>query len=111
MTLFFTLKIHYNEEVSSEAFDKKNFPYIDNADRIYTMSYLSGSFKDGKLIGTWNPPSPNPKNALLLWQGTMTFFYEQIKKHDPDFLNAKVEMLTLIETLHGCYVLAQGAHH
>lgn len=94
----YRLKILYNDEVSHEEFDKNFFLCSANSDIIYTLSYLSGSFKDGQLIGTWNPPSPNPKNALLLWAEAMTFFYEQVKKYDPNFLNESIEVITKDKT-------------
>ena len=94
----YRLKILYNDAVSPEEFDKNSFLCSANSDIIYTQSYLSGSFYDGQLIGTWNPPSPNPKNSLLLWAEAMTFFYEQVKKYDPNFLNESVKVITRDKT-------------
>lgn len=94
----YRLKILYNDEVSPKEFDKNFFLCSANSDIIYTQSYLSGSFKNGQLIGTWNPPSPNPKNALLQWAEAMTFFYEQVKKYDPNFLNESIEVITRDKT-------------
>ena len=57
------------------------------------MLYFYGSFQDGKLVGTWNPPHESI-TALLFWSEAMTFFFEQVKEIDPEFLTAKIRVLT-----------------
>jgi len=74
--------------------DKNNFIAPETSEILYTMSYLSGSFKDGQLTGTWNPPGPSATNSLLLWPEAITFFYQQIAKFDPDFLKEKFEIIS-----------------
>jgi hypothetical protein len=77
--------------VSPDKIDKFNFIYPKDCDIIYTMLYLSGSFRNGKLIGTWNYPGPSSTNALLLWPEALTFFNHQINKLDQGFFNKKVD--------------------
>jgi hypothetical protein len=76
-----------------ESADKKSFIYPDETEIIYTMFYLYGSVKNGKLDGTWKPPSGRI-TALLFWPEAMTFFFEQVKKYDDHFLNADIKLMT-----------------
>ena len=86
------LKLLYND-TTKEDLDKSNFIYPDDTEIIYTMLYLYGSIRDGQLVGTWNPPF-GTITALLFWPEAMTFFFEQVKKLDPKFLNAKIKLTT-----------------
>lgn len=86
------LKLLYND-TTKEDLDKSNFVYPDDTEIIYTMLYLYGSIRDGQLVGTWNPPF-GTITALLFWPEAMTFFFEQVKKLDPNFLNAKIKLTT-----------------
>lgn len=85
------LKLLYNE-TTKEELDKTNFVYPEDTEVIYTMYYLYGSIRDGKLTGTWNPPY-GTITALLFWPEAMTYFFDQVKKFDPHFLNANVKQL------------------
>ena len=86
------LKLLYND-ATKEDLDKNNFIYPDDTDIIYTMLYLYGSIRNGQLIGTWNPPF-GTITALLFWPEAMTFFFEQVKKFDTNFLNAEIKLIT-----------------
>jgi len=73
--------------------DKNNFIYQDqDPEIIYTMYYLQGSIKDGKLVGTWKPPF-GTITGLLFWPEAMTFFHKQLESIDPYFLNAEIKIL------------------
>jgi len=76
-----------------EGADKKNFIYPDETQIIYTMYYLYGSVNNGQLVGTWNPPRGGI-TALLFWPEAMTFFIDQVKKYDPNFLSANIKLMT-----------------
>lgn len=89
------LKLLFSD-INKEEIDKESFIYPDETEIIYTMFYLYGSFKDGKLIGTWNPPF-GTITALLFWPEAMTFFFEQVKKYDPYFLNADLKLISSIK--------------
>jgi hypothetical protein len=72
--------------------DKKSFEYPKDPEIIHTMFYLYGSFANGKLTGTWNPPF-GTITALLFWPQAMTFFFDQVKKFDPNFLEANFNLI------------------
>lgn len=67
--------------------DKKEFLYpgTNEVNVIYTILYYQGSFRDGEIIGKWSPPYGSI-TGVLFWPEAMSFFYEQAKKLDPDFL-------------------------
>lgn len=83
------LKILLNTD---ELTDKRNFICADNSETIYTMYYLYGSVKNGQLIGTWNPPF-GTITALLFWPEAMTFFFDQVKKFDDQFLDSEMKLM------------------
>ncbi len=85
------LKLLYNDTTTEEV-DKKKFIFPKNPTVIYTMLYLYGSVRDGKLIGTWNMPYGSI-TALLFWPEAMTFFFEQVRLSDPDFLNQEINVI------------------
>ncbi|HEY4291248.1 MAG TPA: hypothetical protein VGN00_29305 [Puia sp.] len=85
------LKLLYIEE-SKDDIDKNDFLYPKDPEIIYTMLYLYGSIKDGKLVGTWNPPFGSI-TALLFWPEAMAFFYEQVKQIDPYFITAETKFI------------------
>jgi hypothetical protein len=89
------LKLLFSD-TNKEEVDKKSFIYPYEPEIIYTMFYLYGSFKDGKLTGTWNPPF-GTITALLFWPEAMTFFFEQVKKNDPDFLTIDIKLINSIK--------------
>lgn len=84
------LKILCNDIYSSKI-DKKNFEPQKN-EIIYTMLYLYGSVKHGKIIDKWIAPF-GTVTALLVWPEAMTFFFNQVQKHDPDFLHSEIKVL------------------
>ncbi|MBI5646612.1 MAG: hypothetical protein HY962_06740 [Ignavibacteriae bacterium] len=63
-------------------FDKNNFvrwsAEVDTP--IFSMMYLRGTVKDGRLNGKWTPPVPSPTNSVLLWPGAFEFFCQQAKR-------------------------------
>jgi len=95
--IMFRLAQMYNQNVDDDDmdFDKQDFvcPPDDELEIIYTMSYLKGSFKEGKLDGTWVFPGRSSTNGLMLWPDAMTFFCEQIEKCDPGFLDKKTNFI------------------
>jgi len=90
--IMYRLKRLYSD-ISPEKLNKNNFIYPKEPEIIYTMLYLSGSFKNGQLTGTWNYPGPSPTNALLLWSEAMTFFFKNVEKNDSDFLREKIKTI------------------
>jgi len=90
--IMFRLKRLFSN-IPPDMIDKFKFIYPNDSETIYTMLYLSGSFKNGKLTGTWNYPGPSSTNALLLWSEALTFFNNQINILDPGFLDEKVDYL------------------
>jgi hypothetical protein len=85
------LKLLYSG-LTHEDLDKKSFIYPEDPEIIYTMLYLSGSFRDGKLVGTWNPPF-GTITAVLFEAEAMTYFYGQVKNYDPEFLTAAIKVI------------------
>lgn len=81
-----------HSDIHIEDMDKKNFFYPENPSIIYTMLYLNGSIADGKLTGTWSPPF-GKITAVLFWPEAMSFFFKQVKKMDPYFLEQDVKMI------------------
>ena len=82
-------------DLGKDDLDKDDFPYPEEQEieTLYTMLYYYGSFKDGQIVGTWNPPH-GTITALLFWAEAMTFFFEQVKTLDPEFLTAKIKVLS-----------------
>ena len=89
------LKKLYSDETKEDV-DKENFLYPEDPEIIYTMLYLYGSIENGKINGTWRFPGPSPTNSLLLWPEAMSFFHNQVKEHDPHFLNENIKMISLL---------------
>jgi len=85
------LKILYNEE-SKVNFDKRKFLYPENTTIIYTMLYLYGSIRDGKLCGTWKMPFGSV-TALLFWPEALTYFTQQIQLYDSHFMNSDINLI------------------
>jgi hypothetical protein len=86
------LKLLYIDE-TKDNIDKENFVYPEDPAIIYTMYYLYGTIKNGQLVGTWNPPF-GTLTALLFWPEAMSFFFDHVKKSDPHFLEAKVNIIS-----------------
>ncbi len=53
---------------------------------IYEFLYLDGSVRDGKIIGSWNPPPVSATNAALLWPDALSYFVQCIRARTPDVL-------------------------
>lgn len=87
------LKLLYNDTTAEEV-DKNKFAYPENPTIIYTMLYLYGSIKEGELFGTWNMPYGSI-TALLFWPEAMSFFFEQVRQSDPEFLAQEIKMINI----------------
>lgn len=64
-------------------FDDKNFfrSASDIEDPIFTMAYtMSGTVKNGKIFGEWNPTRPGSSNSALLWPETFNYFVDMARK-------------------------------
>lgn len=85
------LKLLHND-VAIEDMDKESFTYPENPSVIYTMLYLNGSICNGKLTGTWSPPF-GKITAVLFWPEAMSFFFEEVKKIDPHFLEQNIQLI------------------
>lgn len=44
---------------------------------IFSMLYLAGTVKEGKIVGKWTAPRPSPTNSALLWPESFKYFVEQ----------------------------------
>ncbi len=66
------------------SYDKKLMLY-ENSGFVYTMGHLTGSVHHGKLVGLWNP-GWGSLNSVLLWPDALAYFFQCVKKTDPDFL-------------------------
>lgn len=66
---------------SIESIDQKQFECqtTDVDDPIFSMMYLRGSVKGGKLFGKWTTPG-RATNAVLLWPDTFEFFFSEANK-------------------------------
>ena len=61
-------------------YDRKHFK-INNFNEdysVFTSLYISGSIKNGEIVGTWNFPRPSSTNSVLLWPETLDFFAKQM---------------------------------
>lgn len=60
-------------------FDVKDFTrsLSDVKDPIFSMTYLSGTVKNGSIEGKWTSPGPSPTNSVLLWPTTFKYFAEK----------------------------------
>jgi hypothetical protein len=71
---------------------KEDFYYPADYEVIYTMYYLQGTVSNGALKGTWNPPFGS-LTSLLFWPEAMTFFFDQVKRMDANFLENNVKLM------------------
>lgn len=49
----------------------------DAEDPVFSMTYLSGSVRDGRLYGRWTVPGPSSTNGVLLWPEAFKYFSDQ----------------------------------
>lgn len=47
-------------------------------DPIFSIMYLRGTVKYGKLEGPWTPPGPSTTNSVLLWPEAFDYFQQQV---------------------------------
>jgi hypothetical protein len=47
---------------------------------IFTMMYLNGTVKDGKIVGRWTTPGASATNSILLWPGVLKYFYDEAQR-------------------------------
>ena len=85
--VMFRLRQLFNAYTEDLRIDKENFIYPSDTEIIYTLSYLTGSFHNGDLIGKWVYPGSSSTNSVLLWSDAISFFNKQIEKFDPGFLD------------------------
>jgi len=52
----------------------------DVEDPIFSMMYLRGTVREGKIFGKWTPPGPSPTNSVLLWPHTFEYFSSEADK-------------------------------
>jgi hypothetical protein len=46
-------------------------------DPIFSMTYLSGTVRNGELKGKWTAPGPSSTNSVLLWPSAFAYFAGQ----------------------------------
>jgi hypothetical protein len=81
-----------------ETDQKYEFPYPkdltyskDQAQVIYMMYYMQGSFQNGRITGSWRPPKNGiTTNTSILWPEAMSFFNTKIKEFDPEMIIDKL---------------------
>ncbi|MBI3578197.1 MAG: hypothetical protein HY089_02145 [Ignavibacteriales bacterium] len=76
-------------DVDPNSVDRNNFQIAESDidSPIYEVLYIKdGTVKDGKIVGTWNPPPPSSTNGALLWPETLKYFVRCIKERTPDAL-------------------------
>lgn len=85
----------YNHYVEDVQLDKRDFvcPPDDELEIVYTMCYMQGSFKDGELYGRWTFPGQSSTNGVMLWPDAMSFFYRQVEKYNPGFLDKQTNFI------------------
>jgi hypothetical protein len=90
--IMYRLKVLVNKR-SPKKTSKKIIVYPPKPDIIYTILYMMGSFKKGRLTGKWTGPAFGSANSLLLWPDAASFFYQQIKKNNPEFINENIQLI------------------
>lgn len=68
---------HDRASVDDKDFGRK---VTDIDDPIFSMMYLRGSVKGGKLSGTWTTPRPSATNSVLLWPDSFRYFMSEAEK-------------------------------
>lgn len=66
-------------DADPNAVDPREFLYdLSDADEpIFSVMYLAGGLKDGKLTGRWTAPGPSSTNGVLMWPDVMKYFSEE----------------------------------
>jgi hypothetical protein len=60
-------------------FDAKAFERTRDEieDPVFSMTYLTGTVRNGAIEGRWTPPGPSSTNSVLLWPDAFKYFMEQ----------------------------------
>lgn len=63
-------------------FDEKDFvrSQSETEDPIFSMMYLDGTVRNGKLEGRWTAPRPSSTNSVLLWPASFEYFAQQAQE-------------------------------
>ena len=69
-------------EHDPEGIDDDDFIRQDDEidEPIFSMLYLNGSVREGKLIGRWTAPRASPTNSALLWPQTLEYFAGEARR-------------------------------
>jgi hypothetical protein len=64
------------------AFDRHEFTrcVTDVDDPIFSMMYLKGTIRDGKLVDKWTTPGPSSTNSVLVWLETLKYFADEASR-------------------------------
>lgn len=64
------------------AFDRREFTRCsaDVDDPIFSMMYLKGTIRDGKLVDKWTTPGPSSTNSVLVWPETLKYFADEASR-------------------------------
>lgn len=79
------LFIDENPDNFNDADFRRDLNEID--DPIFSMTYLSGTIKDGNIIGKWITPRPSSTNSVLLWPDVLEYFFKEAKNVIDEKLN------------------------
>jgi hypothetical protein len=68
---------HDRDGIDARRFERE---LEDIDDPIFSMMYLRGSVRNGKLAGRWTPPGPSSTNSVLLWPESLQYFVIEAAK-------------------------------
>jgi|CXWL01.1.fsa_nt_gi hypothetical protein len=70
------------EEAERAGVNDKDFTrrHAEISDPIFSMTYLSGSISNGKLLGRWTTPGQSSTNSVLLGPETFRYFIQEAQK-------------------------------
>ena len=70
------------EDENPNHHDVKDFKRTDDQifDPIFTIFYLRGTVKGGKIFDKWTTPSASPTNSVLLWPETAEYFIAKMSE-------------------------------
>lgn len=65
---------------SPDRYDRKNVELEDykEGDSVFTLLYLKGTIRNGKLECKWVFPGPSPTNSVLLWTDARNYFIRKM---------------------------------